>query len=298
MGILSKLKGFIFFFLALLCFQTNAGNFTVDGCFECGDEENYQLGYEVLYNFNGGGSGLGGLYFGEDDDGQYLFFKMAEEYVDTTYGANSTDYSPENPNNFKEHTFKDIIKSDNLGLNQSLSFFVDGIETKLQIDLLACVGSCIIEGSGDNKTYSNSNTFQSSGFVTSGFGDADGEATGNTSFIENIKTSMDYNASIDGFNTASSLDLGTAYNGKYWQSYVGYEFMFSPNTFDSWISPDHIVSEFLALGESHASPPRADLDDTTVGVCTVGCTSVPEPSSFALLLIAAVALTSTKRKTS
>lgn len=282
MNLKNLLLSFLVSFLIFFSYEAESGDFVVDGCFECGNES-YQVSHDVIFNFDDGSSSLGGLHFGEDNTGQYLFFMMSEDYVDTTYGTNSTDYSPNNTNKFKTHSFHDLLSSDNLGNEESLQFFVNGNTTTVQVDLLACEDSCDKHAT----TYSSSNTFISSGTESAGYGLGDGSSTGDVTFIEEIKTSMDYNVGLAGFNTADSL-LPVGNEG--WQTYVGYEFKFSPNTFADWINPSHIVSDFLALGESHASPPKRELKGTCIkgDPACPNTTQVPEPNSLSLLLLVGV----------
>jgi hypothetical protein len=287
-----SIKRIFAYSFTLVCFglvaiNSNAADFTVDGCFECGSED-YQLGYEVLFNFDDGTVGDGALYFGQDDDGiQYLFFKMAEDYVDTIYSddKNDTDVSDAGWDLNNARDFKTILLSDKLGNSAAdapLVFHTNNNGTvELQVDLLACVES---SGNCGGQTWDNNNVdYESGGYEITGYGKSDGDIISGTpgDFILEIESSMGYNAGLDGFNVNKSLTTAQG-----WQNYVGYEFAFKAGTFTNWITPGQDIASFLDLGESHASPPKKVLDTTTTGECIEGCTPVPEPNTLALFSLA------------
>lgn len=293
----------------------NAGNFDVDGCFSCGGE-NYDVGFEVNFSLEGGVNGTGYLYFGQGEGTtQYMYFKLAEDYVDTAYGVAASAAAGWGK---KVHKFKDLIESDKFGNNNDGVQFFNGdgstLLAEIQVDLLACdegKTKCISK----KKVYDENQIFSSSGnhVVVNGgsaVGGSKGEESevtdGDASFISAIRTSMDWNVGVAGFDTMDSVTpLANQTNGG-WQSYVGYEFEFNSNIFGNLddLTTDNI-SNFLALGESHASPPKRELtDDPEIGdkcepdddKCFPPTTDIPEPTSLAIFVLGIVGLSLSRRQ--
>ena len=291
--------------IGLLTFagSSAADNFTADGCFECGSES-YDLGYTVNFNFDDGSTGEGALYFGQDGNTgeQYLFFQMAEEYVDTLYHKDEGHSSVADYANGKRN-FGKLVTSDKLGNGsaEALTFNTNHGTYELQIDLIACIVSPTDDCRNPDKKYTTDvagREFGSAGYQedSAGFSKSDGTVISQTGdAVEDVvliaTSSMDYNAKLAGFTVEHSLQ-DVANSG--WLTYVGYEFKFAAGTFDNWITPDQDISAFLALGESHASPMKKALDDTTItNDCIQGCTpttDIPEPSSIALFSLATIGL--------
>ncbi len=303
-----------------LALPISATNFAVDGCFECGTES-YSHGFEVNYNINGSPAN-GYLYLGQvgnDNTGhQFMYFMMAEAYVDTVYGAPADDPSSGWNNTSGKggngHSFKDIIESDKLGSDKGgyLTFTTPNANAELSIDLLACTGACVTSGKGKDKQYSNSENYASDGWAGNGSRKGDGELkSGSANFIASVQTSMDHNVGLNNFTTEYSLTgskAGELVNGEQWESHVGYEFEFTSNIFgnlDALTSANLIT--MLDLGDSHASPAKGDAppptigtqcrgDDNTPDTCGSSTTSVPEPSSMAIFALGIAGLFASKRK--
>jgi len=286
--------------ILIIALPVSAGDFTVDGCFECGPEQ-YTHAFEVNYNLNGNPYAKGYLYFGQADvdDGmgglvshQFMYFKMAEEYVDTIYGAPADSLDSGWTSG---HTFKQILTSDALGSSAGYFKFIgqdqdlNGLyitdTTEIAVDLLACVGGKGKECINGESTYTSggwgnvANTGQNDGSVIEG---------DPGTFIVDVKTSMDNNVKLVGFNTTNSLTSNTG-----WESHVGYEFEFSSNIFgDLDALTTEKLTAMLDLGDSHASPFKIDLDHPVIGPPV----DVPEPSSMAIFALGLAGLVATRRK--
>ncbi|WP_448548043.1 PEP-CTERM sorting domain-containing protein [Thalassotalea fusca] len=286
-----------------------ADNFKADGCFEC-DGESYDLGYTVNFNFDDGSTGEGAIYFGQDDSTgeQYLFFKMAEDYVDTIYHETSghssiSDYAS------GKRDFRTLVQSDKLGnsTGDPLVFNTNLGTYELQVDLISCITRPTDNCQSNDKKYTTDiagREFGSAGYNddTAGYKKSTGTVHSQTgTAIEDVvlkaTSSMDYNAKLDGFTVKHSLQ---DVENSGWLTYVGYEFKFAAGTFTNWITPDQDISSFLALGESHASPMKKLLNDTTItDDCIQGCvptTDIPEPGSLALFGLAALGLIRVRNK--
>ena len=291
----------ISYLILLMALPTSAENFNVDGCFECGTE-NYTHGFEVNYVIDNNIAN-GYLYFGQESvdnvSHQFMYFKMAEAYVDTVYGAPA---DADDSGWKKGHSFKDIIESDKLGSKDGyLTFTINNVaEAKLSIDLLACVDECLTSGKGKNKNYiGGQDSFASDGWEGNGKQKGDGDIkNGEPSlFIVDVKTSMDHNVKLDGFNTTNSLTSANLIPGEEWLSYVGYEFEFISNIFgDLDTLTTASLTAMLDLGDSHASPSRVDAENPTIGQTMGSITAVPETSSMAIFALGLAGLLATRRK--
>jgi len=286
---------------------TIAGNFNVDGCFGC-DNETYDVGFNVEFDVNGNPAN-GFLFLGQSGNTQYMYFQMPLEFVDTAYGDESLAHGWSNIRSFDK-----IIGSDRL---IDFRFPNDGDEIRVDIDVLACVDDCVKDKK--TKVYDDDlNTYQSSGYEDWGGknkSDGDDYGTDAVDFFSSIKTSMDYNVGLQGFNSLNSGATGS--DAEKWVYHYGFEFEFKENVFAFGQNINGLnansLSAYLQLGDSHASSAKdgPNTAPTTVGGrCDADClpgssnapelTAVAEPTSIAIfgLAIIILALASRKRRLS
>ncbi|WP_019027171.1 PEP-CTERM sorting domain-containing protein [Colwellia piezophila] len=327
-------KFFIATALLSISIVVNAGNFDVDGCFGC-NGETYDIGFSVNYKINGIDDANGFLYFGEGSGGkQYLYFMMSEEFIDTTYAPNKKKVSEINTTNTdyyfegdadkafsstykadspkpKFRTFEEILGSDKFGNSKNNEPFVvkhDNVTYKLEIDLLSCIGEDGSSVSNDACKGEKDNSevvYESAGYDKTGYkkgGEGSYDGSHPSAIISEIATSMEYNVANnredDGtFNTKHSLQ----HTSDNWLMYIGYEFEFNSNIFgdlDS-LTKDNI-SNYLALGDSHASPAKRNSEGTTIiERCDPEClppTDIPEPTSFAIFALGIIGLSLSRRQ--
>ena len=296
--------------ILIIALPVSAANFVVDGCFECGNEQ-YTRTFEVNYNLNGNPYAKGYLYFGQADvdDGmgglvshQFMYFKMAEEYVDTIYGAPA---ALSGSGWTSGHTFKEILTSDALGSEKGGNFkFIardpndpssKGLEitetTEIAVDLLACAS-----GTG-NECNAGAGTYASGGWgisYTAGLTQNDGSVVtpggDPNTFIVDVKTSMDHNI---GLYMGTNPIIDSLGSGSGWESHVGYEFEFSSTIFGNLadLTTDSLTA-MLDLGDSHASPFKIALDNPVIGPPI----DVPETSSMAIFALGLAGLLASRRK--
>jgi hypothetical protein len=301
-----KKKAFInqFFIGSLLLFislAASAGNFNVDGCFGC-NGETYDVGFNVEFDINGTPAN-GFLYLGESGGSQYMYFEMPLAFVDTAYGdeAAAHGWKP-NKNPSKTRPFDKIIGSDRL---IEFRFPNAGNGVLVDIDVLACTGSCV----KDKKIYDDSqNSYQSSGYESWGKGSKSDGGDYNKNAVDifaqqdgraQIRTTMDYNVGLEGFN---SLNSGATGNDEdKWLYNYGFEFEFKTNVFGDNIGEltKETLASYLALGDSHASSGKeVDSPETTItGRCEPDCLSpkdVPEPTSLAIFAVVIAGLSFSK----
>ncbi|WP_171035613.1 PEP-CTERM sorting domain-containing protein [Colwellia ponticola] len=286
----------------------NASDFKVDGCLGCGND-NYTVGFNVEFDINGTPAN-GFLYLGETQGSQYMYFEMPLEFVDTAYGDEALAHGWANKKDpSKIRPFDKIIGSDRL---IGFKFPNSGNEVKVDIDVLACTEACI----QSKKAYKDSdNTYQSSGYQnTGGKSKSDGDDYNNNAddiFAQQdgkaqIKTTMDYNVGLEGFNSLNSGATG-ADAGK-WLYHYGFEFEFKTKVFGDDIAnlTKDTLANYLVLGDSHASSGKeVDSPDTHItGRCDPDClttttittTSIPEPTSWAIFALGIVGLSLSRRQ--
>jgi len=282
-----------------------AGNFNVDGCFGC-DNETYDVGFNVEFDVNGNPAN-GFLFLGQSGNTQYMYFQMPLEFVDTAYGDESLAHGWSNIRSFDK-----IIGSDRL---IDFRFPNGGDEIQVDIDVLACIDECV--KNKKSKVYDDSsNTYQSSGYEDWGGknkSDGDDYGTDAAGFFSSIKTSMDYNVGLQGFNSLNSGATGS--DAEKWVYHYGFEFEFKENVFAFGQNINGLsansLSAYLQLGDSHASSAKdgPNTAPTTVGGrCDADClpgptnapelTPVTEPTSIGIfgLGIIILALASRKRR--
>ena len=293
--------------ILIIALPVSAANFVVDGCFECGNEQ-YTRTFEVNYNLNGNPYAKGYLYFGQADvdDGmgglvshQFMYFKMAEEYVDTIYGAPA---ALSGSGWTSGHTFKEILTSDALGSEGGGNFKFIGQDqdlnglyitetTEIAVDLLACASG------GGNECNAGAGTYASGGWGISynpGLTQNDGSVVtpggDPNTFIVDVKTSMDHNI---GLYMGTNPIIDSLGSGSGWESHVGYEFEFSSTIFGNLadLTTDSLTA-MLDLGDSHASPFKIALDNPVIGPPI----DVPETSSMAIFALGLAGLLASRRK--
>ncbi len=287
--------------LLTAAFISNADDFVVDGCFGCGGET-YDIGFAIDYD---GFDEIGYLAFGQGVDGQYMYLKMSEGFVDSTFGTNANAGYGGGGRSFEKIISSDALGKDGTPLTFSSTdsgIISDKIE--VTIDLMSCVNNAAApepkkkgKGKGGDdacKNYAEGNEYESAGYSQKddgayiksdgsiGGGDPSEIFGGSIGGKDNIVNSLDYNiANVrkgagDTFDTSKSyqsIDSEAADYEPNWLMYIGYEFKFTKNVFNLaalQVSEDGKsltdgITTML-LPSSHASPPLAGDNTPTTTV--------------------------------